>query len=123
MQDISQHYATASVFQFADDVQVVTKTSIFAIVAESSARHWAPAGLTFKLSKDQCWSLSPAPIPDPAWQAKRVERLRCLGPDLAADQAEAPATPIAQTTRLSQLERTSERLLRKLRTRRIFSTS
>ena len=80
--ELHQQDPFASVFQYADDVQVVTKTNLFAFVAQSTSRHWSVAGLEFKLSKDACWSLLPGPLMDPVWQAKRVDKLRCLGPDL-----------------------------------------
>ena len=73
---------TASVSQFADDPQVATKTNLFAVVAHSTTLHWAPAGLSFKPTKDACWLLDGSPFADPHWQAKRVDRLRCSGSDL-----------------------------------------
>ena len=94
-QDLQPHDPTAAVFQFSDDVQVVTKTNLFAVVEESTARHWSKTGLKFKPSKDACWSLDPAPLADPLWQAKRVERLRCLGPELSKPDEDSFAAPIA----------------------------
>ena len=58
-QDLRPLDPNAAVFQFADDLAVVTKTNLFATVATSNARHWANAGLAFKASKDACWSLDP----------------------------------------------------------------
>ena len=91
--DLMPHDPAASVFQVADDVQVVTTTNLFAFIADSTTRHWQPAGLTFKPSKDQCWTLDPDPLPDRTWQSKRVERMRCLGPDLAADNPDDNSAP------------------------------
>jgi hypothetical protein len=93
--DLDRCDPKSAVFQFADDVQVVTTTSYFAIVAESTARHWAPAGLSFEVRKDQCWSLDPLPLSDAYWQSKRLDRLRCLGPDLVVDQENDPSTAVA----------------------------
>ena len=55
--DLIQRDPKCAAFQFADDVQVVTMTNMFATVADSTDRHWAPAGLTFEPCKDQCWSM------------------------------------------------------------------
>ena len=93
--DLIQHDPKTAVFQFADDVQVVTTTTYFAIVADSTNRHWEPAGLSFEPRKDQSWSLDPLPLQDQYWQSKRADRLRCLGPDLAIDQETDPSTPVA----------------------------
>ena len=94
-QDLRAHDPEASVYQVADDLQVVTLTSLFDYVEKQSEHHWAPTGLRFKPSKDQCWSLGPDPIPSPRWQSKRVGRLRCLGPDLDTAQHGDPAAPVA----------------------------
>ena len=94
-QDLRAHDPDASVFQVADDVQVATLTSLFEYVEQRSDHHWAPTGLRFKPSKDQCWSLSPHPIPSARWQSKRVARLRCLGPDLDTAEHVDPTAPVA----------------------------
>ena len=93
--DLSVHDPKASVFQVADDVQVATQTNLFATVAALTTQHWGTAGLTFNTGKDQCWSLDPQPLPDNAWQTKRVERMRCLGPDVSREDDDPAALPVA----------------------------
>ena len=93
--DLSTHDPHASVFQVADDVQVATLTSLFDTVEQLTNSHWAPTGLSFKPTKDQCWSPNPELIPSARWQAKRVARLRCLGPDLDSVERADPTAPVA----------------------------
>ena len=94
-QELQIHDPEASVFQVADDVQVLTLTSLFEFAEQRSDHHWGPTGMRFKSSKDQCWSLNPSPIPSTRWQSKRLPRMRCLGPDLETAEHVDPTAPVA----------------------------
>ena len=82
-----------SVYQDADDLQLVTSRTTLPEISPALRRHWAPTGLTFNDVKRQTFSHDPAPLPD-SFQQCRVDYLRCLGPGLSVED---PTTPAAVT--------------------------
>ena len=100
-----------AIIQMSDDIQICTVPGVLRQAASDLRRLWAPAGLTFGNAKQQTWSLSACPLPEP-FEACRVQKLRCLGNTLEqmADETEPTLPQIGAEAGGEDLRRAAEKV-------------